>query len=507
MTQTDSGVNNDPTISLDELKRMSAARVNRPTGEARAAAPMDLEKMDDSRRGGSIQQFRDAHPIVSRGVDAAETAFEAAGAGKLASLPRIAAKVGPQVAQFGAKLAEHPIANSLIGGGAGMAGGTVKQMGGNEAEAFAAEMIAPSGIAKIGKKAYQGALGAMSEEAERLLPIARNTFGFDIKPGQARMAAPEAKIMKEGNQTKANFAASTTTGMPTKAMDSQWFKITNQQFKQVFEQVYNKNNQFSVDVVGAQKLSDLLSEIEPLAPLGGLTKVRTSLHKTLAGSAPNSPININGEELKFIRDELNKVRMTNTPASWKAGEAIDVIDEGVRASDPHIGAMLDRVRPQYRAWKTLDHLRAQGGLDANGNLSPQKLGEFLKSQDPKYRRDESTNQLAELGEVGELFGLKAIWEKDQTNPLVGAAKKMVPYAKMGALAGGAGFLGGVDPYTAAVVGAASKYVGKKALEGKAGQKVQESAGKYFRENPEKTGAQIGAGATGLYEYGGEKKND
>jgi len=329
---------------------------------------------------------------------------QAAGAGALAG----AAEPVPS----GESVGQGKMRNMAEGG---IIGGTVASLG-----------EAGSAIKNKASQIIFGHTGGMNSPVRALADKAEQ-MGFKLSPQQKREDSGRLQTAglgfadRENNTFVANRQASRATGEQTDRITSEYIGERYKDLGAQFDKIYEPGKQYKID---ASVLPGLQEMVQGEANVGrpfasspaiqAANKILTSFGvvQNASGLGKVTGMKVDAEDIQRLRDQVSKLAYkTQDPYKKDAMmEVVHAIDKSVEKNNPEVAEALKELRPKYRALSTLDTLSKSGGIDQNGNLSPAKLGEYLRKKDPNYTKDKSTHPLAELGELGETFGIRGMGE-------------------------------------------------------------------------------------------------
>lgn len=408
-------------------------------------------------------------------------------------------------------LGRSPVEAVASGAAAGVAGEAARRSGAGEGVVLAAELGAgavPS-LAKGGaRKAYESLLGTPSEKAEELARRASEQR-ISLEPGQLRqdvkqaaMTGGTADIAKQ-NQQRFNEIASEATGLsrPT---------ITDEFIGQ------------RMNAVGAN-IGNIIQSVPLYDPFPAINRISNLLTTELSVGSPtasvaarnilsnleqraNQGVGIPATELQRFRTELGRVIRTSSDPQdrFAASNVIDILDDLVMAQLPAgQQAALQQARTQYRAAATLNDLYRRGGIDPNGNLSPERLGKYLLQKDALFSRGQSTNPVAGLGELGRQFKLRGIFEPQMPrgaeageDAATKAAKALTRFSRA-AIGGGLGYAaqGPVGMAIGTGLGMAAPEIASALTRTPGARLVQRAGAPYMREGAMPRSPRVAAGVS------------
>ena len=302
----------------------------------------------------------------------------------------------------------------------------------------------PGALGRALRLGVVGAVGRPNVEVARVAQQAEN-MGFRLEPSMLTQAKPTKTpgfaAAAERNQDIANRSASRATGVETPEITAQTLGNRQAQLANEFEDIYIGPNrasphQLRVDVNalrGLEQIERLESQVAPAA----VTKARDAARNILEryGAAQQlfpgqriTSIRVPGDVLQRLRTEMSTVvrKATDNPDRYQALQVLQDIDGTIARNHPNLAARLAVANPQYRSTMTLLDLLEKGGIQ-RGQISAEKLGDWMLTHDPYFRTGRSTHPLAQLGEIGRTLGLRARWEgvskgeKEAVEALLGKA--------------------------------------------------------------------------------------
>jgi hypothetical protein len=315
-------------------------------------------------------------------------------------------------------LGRSPVETVASGALSGVAGEAVRRSGGGEGAALAAEIGAgavPSLAKGAARRTYESLLGTPSEKAEELARRASEQR-ITLEPGQVRQDVRQAAItggtadIAKQNQRRFNEIASEATGQRAAVITDDYLG--------------NRMN-----AVG-NEIGAIIQSVPMYDPYPAINQISNLLTTELAVGSPTASVaarnilanlerratqgaGLPATEMQRFRSELGRViRTSQDPQDrFAASNVIEVLDDLVMNQLPTAQQQaLTTARTQYRAAATLNDLYKRGGIDPNGNLSPEKLGNYLLKKDALFSRGQSTNPVAGLGELGRQFKLRSLSE-------------------------------------------------------------------------------------------------
>lgn len=289
------------------------------------------------------------------------------------------------------------------------------------------------GLKAVKPAVAKAVFGSQGDTAKALWDRAK-TLGFDLSPSAASDTA--AKVRSSGitaSQKDANAKASArlvteATGRKADSVPpdiggkdgflSERFKTLGKEY----DDVYKPGTSVKVDPTAVQDLSAVLQD-QNKRVYSMLTKKakeaadriteRYDAVKASAGVGKNIKMNVPAEDIQLLRNELAATRRNASDPIDKRdlSDVITAIDGSVERNHPELAAKLAELNPKYRATVSLSKLRQYGGIDANGNVSLEKLGTMLRS-----RGEERNHPLSEAAQLGEVFGIRG---KGETSTVAG----------------------------------------------------------------------------------------
>lgn len=441
---------------------------------------------------------------------AARPAFQAMQKAPIPGLPGAAVK---GVGKVGELLGRAPIESTLAGGAAGGGAETARALGLSEPYASMVGIGAGfiPGLGRVGARTlYETALGTPTETAQQLAKVARSK-GIELEPAAVRQMDKAARTgatpeIARKNQTRINQLASEATGKKSDVVDAKFIGDRLDALGPEFERIIRKRDFQILPAEMSDAMRIFMQEVDAAPAAIPLVKNVAEKIGTVG--------TLSGEALQRLRTDLGRVVRTSTELTdvRMAGDAIDLLDDIVEAQLRREGktgsadlARLAEIRPQYRATKTLQTVLRRDGISPEGDLSAERLGNYLRQRDPLYSANKSTNPLSELGRIGETFQLRGAYEpqlarsaEEAAKATKGVGKEIGRFAKLGVPAAVGGAAGGFPG--AALGGVAGLgLTGVESLvragqRGRPGQMLQERLAPTMRGEPKPITPPVAIGA-------------
>lgn len=362
----------------------------------------------------------------------------AGAAGALPAAGRAAAAMGagavggalsspvPENESYLAGKAKQAAIGGVVGGGVNVVG----QLGG-----------------KVVDTAKSVAFGTPSKPQRELWDRAKE-MGFSIRPSQARqdfsrtLQAGFGEAESLGNQRIANRIASDKAGSSTGSLDTKFFAERHKTLGAAFDDIYKPGTAIKIDASSVTDLKDFIKYQEHVGYPWANRNSQSAANRIVAeyenlgagGQAKNLKMKVAAQDIQLLRNELTSAAANAERFDKHSlGQVIESIDDSVARNHPALAAKLADVRPKYRTLVTLENARSRGIVDAQGNLSPSGLGNMLAKSDNKYISGESGHPLQELGQVGEIFGIRGVGQSRTTAGKglgSGGASDSVPVTKL-----------------------------------------------------------------------------
>ena len=441
---------------------------------------------------------------------AARPAFQAMQRVPAAGLPGAAIR---GIGKVGEAIGKAPIESTLAGGAAGAGSETARALGLSEPYASLVGVGAGfiPGLSRIGARSmYESFLGTPTEAAQQLAQVARSK-GIELEPAAIRQIDKSARTgatpeIARKNQTRINQLASEATGKKSDRVDAKFIGDRLDALGPEFERIIRKRDFQIMPSEISDAMRVFMQEVD--AAPAAIPLVRNVAEKIgTAGS-------LTGEALQRIRTDLGRVVRTSTEPTdvHMAGQAIDILDDIVESQLRREGskgsadlARLSEIRPQYRATKTLQTLLRRDGINPEGDLSAERLGNYLRQKDSMYSAGKSTNPLSDLGRIGETFQLRGAFEpqmarsaEEAAKAARGVGKELGRFAKLGVPAAVGGAAGGFPGAAAGLLGGfgltGTEALMRSAQRGKPGQMIQERLGPTMRGEPKPITPPVAVGA-------------
>jgi hypothetical protein len=286
------------------------------------------------------------------------------------------------------------------------------------------------GASKIKNKASEILFGHTGDVDSPVRALAKRAeeMGFKINPQQRRtddqrlQTAGLSFADREQNTITANKIASAATGKEANKITPEYLGERFKDLGAQYDEIYAPGKSYKIDASVIPGLREMVAgEQEARRPFASGPAIQAA-NRILsafdaaqgANTARISAMKVDATDLQRVRNQVNALAY-KTQDPYKRAALYDVtkaIDASVEKNNPEVSSALNELKPKYRALKTLDNLAKSGAIDANGNISPARVGEYLKNKrnDPGYTKDESTHPLEELGRVGEVFGIRGMNE-------------------------------------------------------------------------------------------------
>lgn len=492
-----------------ELDRLERLEKWSKASQARTEVPEESTISGEAAKGAGVGAG------IYGAARAARPLFQAMTRAPVPGLPGMAVK---GIGALGTALGTAPIESVLSGAAAGGASEAARKYGVPEpyasAVGFGAGMV-PAGAKAGARSLYENVLGTPSEVAQGLAKVARSK-GIELEPAAVRQMDKSSRtgadpVIARKNQKRINELASETTGQKSEKITSDFIGKRLDNLGSEFDKIIKTRN-FEIR---PEEMSDAIKLfIREVDALKARVPLAQDVAERILSGRP-----LKGDELQRLRTELGQiVRRSLEPTDVHvAGQAIELLDDVVESQLRREGtkgsadlAKLAEVRPQYRATKTLQNVLRRDGISPEGDLSAERLGNYLRQRDYQYSSGQSTNPLAELGQIGETFQLRGIYEPQLARGGEEAAKsaretgkaigKIVKYGAAPALGFSTGGVPGMLMGGAGSLGLAStESLARMAAAGKPGQVVQETFAPAMRGTPKPVSASVipPAAATGV----------
>jgi hypothetical protein len=413
-------------------------------------------------------------------------------------------------------LGRSPVEAVASGALSGVAGEAVRRSGAGEGAAFAAELGAgaiPSIAKGAARKTYESLLGTPSERAEDLARRAAEQR-IVLEPGQVRQDVRQAAItggtsdIAKQNQRRFNEIASEATGQRAPAITDEF--------------IGNRMNTVGNDI------GTIIRSVPLYDPYPAINRISDLLTTELAVGSPTASVaarnilnnlenratqglGLPATEMQRFRSELGRViRTSQDPQDrFAASNVIEILDDLVMSQLPAAQQQaLTTARTQYRAAATLNDLYRRGGIDPNGNLSPERLGKYLLQKDALFSRGQSTNPISGLGELGRQFKLRSLSESQMPRgaeageeAASSAAKALTRFGRA-AMGGGIGYGATQSPLGMAIgtgLGMAAPEIAAALTRTPGARFVQRAGAPFMREPamPRSPRVAVGVGAAEL----------
>ena len=293
---------------------------------------------------------------------------------------------------------------------------------GTEREKFsrvAGSAIGPAALLKglrIGTSALVGRPTATTEALARQA----EGLGFKLEPGQLRMVEPKATPGFAGNAVKnqklANELVSAETGTKVSEITPKFVGDTLKDLGKKYDDIFSRP--IRADRTLENELTaivDFERRVNPAAVRPAATAADNIVERFRVAREEIGPtvtaVNVDGREIQRLRSELSKIARTASDGNDRriAGQFVESIDRVIERNNPALAAQLQTTNRQYATAKTLEEMIDKGYV-RQGNVSLEKLGDYLANNTYGFGSGTSRHPLYNLGYMGRELNLRALWE-------------------------------------------------------------------------------------------------
>lgn len=301
-----------------------------------------------------------------------------------------------------------------------------------EVGSFLSPMGAMSSLARGGRRLGRALVGETQAPKERIARAAEEA-GFRLEPMQVRADAPRgspgfsmANIRE--NQRLANELASSATGVRTSQITPKFLEERAREAGKAYDDIF-LNRQFTLDApifAAVRDMADFERAVSP-ATVSGVKSAADNILDRFATATSPTQLRIAGDELKALRDRMSYIARSSEqgPVRHRAGNFVNQIDELIKRNDPKLAEKLDQTNQRYAAIKTLESM-IEGNAIQGGNISLERLGEYVARNSYGYGSGTATNPLYPLGFMGRELKMRGRFEGAETpSDLLGALTSRV----------------------------------------------------------------------------------
>lgn len=296
-----------------------------------------------------------------------------------------------------------------------------------EVGSFLSPMGAVSSLARGGRRLGRALVGETTPQTERLARAGEQA-GFRFEPMQLRADVPrgspgfgERTITQ--NQRLANELASSATGVRASEITPKFLADRLKEAQNSYNSIFKGTN-FTLDanMRGAvQNMADFERAVSP-ATVSGVRSAADNILDRFKKTTTPGQVTIDGAELQALRDRMSYIARSSEqgPVRYRAGQFVDEIDDLIRRNNPAVADRLADTNRKYSAIKTLESM-IEGGAIQGGNISLERLGDYVARNTYGYGTGTSRHPLYDLGYMGRELKMRGRFEGPETPPdLLGA---------------------------------------------------------------------------------------
>ena len=273
---------------------------------------------------------------------------------------------------------------------------------------------------KAGVKLAESLVGRTTETAGKIAREAEK-LGFKLEPRQVRakepLGSPGFMGAAEDNQTLANRLASKATGVESPEINRELVKERLTTLGNDYNEIFNRKFNMGNEIVGdLQSIVDFEQRVRP-ADARRATQIASSIlgkyeeaPKTALGKLPRY-FQVDGNELQRLRSELSYLSQSAPISTDRrvAGQFVEAIDDAITRANKDVGKKLVDTNRKYAATKTLEDMIEKGTV-FQGNISLDKLGDYVASNAYGFGSGTSKHPLTDLAIMGRELGIRGIFE-------------------------------------------------------------------------------------------------
>lgn len=282
-----------------------------------------------------------------------------------------------------------------------------------------ASPLPTTAVSKLFRRGAETLVGPTTRATETAASRAEN-LGFKLEPRQLRADQPYGSpgfgAAAEKNQTLANKLASKETGVEvgeiTPKFVGERLKTLGNEYDKIFA------NPIKADRSLVQALENIATFEARVRPAESRIASQTAMNivdrfnrATQQVGPTVKAVAVDGKELQRLREEISYLARTATQGSdrTQAGEILRLIDDAISRTNPQLGQKLAETNKQYAATSALRDMIEQGGIQ-QGNISLEKLGNYLAQNVYGFGSGTSRHPLLELGTLGRELNIRARWQ-------------------------------------------------------------------------------------------------
>ncbi len=256
-----------------------------------------------------------------------------------------------------------------------------------------------------------------TSEAREAVASALEKIGIKLEPMQVRAASPKGSSgflgQAEKNQKAANIAATEVTGETTKDISREFInkRLTDlgKDYDNIFDRPMKVDSQMLSDM---KAISDLEARVGVPASQAKVKAAADNILRRAVGPTGTTVtrVTVDGKDLQRLRTAISDLSR-RLPGSDRISASffLDSLDSGIERNQAGLKKLLQETNKKYAATKTLETM-IEDNFIQGGDISLQKLGDYVAKNSYGFGSGTSRHPHAELGFLGREGKVKALWE-------------------------------------------------------------------------------------------------
>jgi hypothetical protein len=287
----------------------------------------------------------------------------------------------------------------------------------------AGEILGVPTVAGLGKglvrKGTEAILGRTTKTIGDLASKAED-LGFKLEPRQLReeqpLGSPGFMGAAKENQRLANELASEATGVKSKEISPQFINDRLKEADKSYSNIFDRQLKIDKPLIDdLNKIAEFEGRVRP-ADVRSATQASNNIIGTFnrAQSEIGQPITalkVDGKELQRLRNDLSYIARTANIGDDRrvAGQFVEAIDNAIARNNKSLAKELADTNRKYAATKTLQDMIEKGTV-SGGNISLEKLGDYIAANSYGFGAGTSRHPLADLGMMGRELNIRGLFQ-------------------------------------------------------------------------------------------------
>ena len=256
-----------------------------------------------------------------------------------------------------------------------------------------------------------------TSEAREAVASALEKIGIKLEPMQVRAASPKGSSgflgQAEKNQKAANIAATEVTGETTKDISREFINKRLTDLGKDYDNIFNRPMKVDSQMLSDMKaISDLEARVGVPASQAKVKAAADNILRRAVGPTGTTVtrVTVDGKDLQRLRTAISDLSR-RLPGSDRISASffLDSLDSGIERNQTGLKKLLQETNKKYAATKTLETM-IEDNFIQGGDISLQKLGDYVAKNSYGFGSGTSRHPHAELGFLGREGKVKALWE-------------------------------------------------------------------------------------------------